>query len=37
LHDAKAKAGLSGGDNCHFDLDNGDIIFNGETIGNLHG
>jgi hypothetical protein len=37
LHDAKYKAGLSGGDNCHFDLDNGDIFFNGEWIGNLHG
>jgi len=37
LHDAKDKARLSGGDNCHFDLDNGDIFFNGEWIGNLHG
>jgi hypothetical protein len=27
---------LSGGDECVFDLDNGDIIFQGEVIGNLH-
>jgi hypothetical protein len=37
LHDAKAAAGLGGADNCVFDLNNGDIIFNGESIGNLGG
>ena len=37
LHDAKAHAYLSGGDDCTFDLDNGDIHFNDEWIGNLHG
>jgi len=36
LHDAKNAAGLGGADNCIFDLENGDIIHNGECIGNLH-
>ena len=36
LHDAKHAAGLRPDDNCVFDLDTGDIIFNGEAIGNLH-
>jgi hypothetical protein len=37
LHDAKGHANLSGADNCLFDLDNGNIFFNEEWIGNLHG
>jgi hypothetical protein len=36
IHAAKADRRLSGGDECVFDLDNGDIIFQGEVIGNLH-
>ena len=36
LHSAKAAAGLSGDDECEFDLVTGDILFNGEIIGNLH-
>jgi hypothetical protein len=35
LHAAKEAAGLSPSDNCTFDLDSGDIMFNGESIGNL--
>ena len=35
LHDAKHLAGLGGADNCTFDLRTGDILFNGESIGNL--
>ncbi len=33
LHAARHAHGLSGADNCLFDLDSGDIIFNGEPIG----
>jgi hypothetical protein len=36
IHAAKAARRLSGGDECVFDLKNGDIIFQGEVIGNLH-
>jgi len=36
IHAAKSARRLSGGDTCLFDLGNGDIIFDGEVIGNLH-
>jgi hypothetical protein len=35
LHSAKSAAGLSGADVCTFDLETGDIFYNGELIGNL--
>jgi len=35
LHSAKEAAGLSGDDECEFDLITGDILFNGEIIGSL--
>ena len=35
LHAAKDAHGLGGANNCHFDLKSGDILFNGEVIGNL--
>ena len=35
LHAAKRSAGTGGADQCTFDLQTGDIIFNGESIGNL--
>ena len=36
IHAAKDARKLSGADTCEFDLDNGDILFDGEVIGNLH-
>ena len=36
LHAAKKSHGLGGADNCVFDLDNGNILFGGEAIGNLN-
>jgi hypothetical protein len=36
IHAAKEARRLSGADTCELDLDNGDIIFDGEVIGNLH-
>lgn len=35
LHAAKKAANVSNADDCTFDLDSGDILFNGESIGNL--
>jgi hypothetical protein len=35
LHYYKDKAGLIAGDHCTFDTRTGDIIYNGEVIGNL--
>lgn len=35
LHAAKYAHGLSASDTCLFDTDTGDIIYDGEIIGNL--
>lgn len=35
LHALKKKAGLSGGDNCTFDTETGDVFYGDEYIGNL--
>jgi hypothetical protein len=35
LHAVKEDNGLGGADNCTFDTDTGDILYNGEVIGNL--
>jgi hypothetical protein len=36
IHAAKTNRRLSGADECTFDLENGNIIFQDEIIGNLH-
>ncbi len=35
LHAIKNREDLGGADNCIFDTKTGDVIFNGEVIGNL--
>lgn len=35
LHAVKEDEYLGGADNCTFDTDTGDILYNGEVIGNL--